>query len=237
MAHTEQPAALLTYARTAHLPLDELNEFPGNARVGNVPAILASLRRNAQYRALVVREEEDGRLTILAGNHTAKALSLHGPGPCDYRAKLNGVEHPCGVCQNQPWEPGARVEIVRCDDDTARRVVLADNKTNDLGTFDQDALAELISYLDDDLEGTGYTQSDVELLIAPPPSLEELADTYGAPESDDFWPVMKFRVPPETRDAFLDLTAGCPHKDDDAERFRYLVELARATTDTPGATA
>lgn len=174
-----QPTALLTYVRTAFVSLGELAEFPGNARVGNVPAILASLRRNAQYRSLIVREEDDGRLTILAGNHTAKALASHGPGPCDYKAAARGVEHPCGVCQNEPWEPGARIEIVHCDDDTARRVVIADNRTNDLGTYDQDALAELLSYLDEEgYDGTGYTDDEVTRLVHTglPEGFEEYAE-------------------------------------------------------------
>ncbi|CAL9612028.1 hypothetical protein SUDANB1_05646 [Streptomyces sp. enrichment culture] len=155
-----------TYVRTAFLALDELTEYPGNARVGNVPAILASLRRNGQYRSLIVRDEGNGRLVVLAGNHTRKALWMHGPEACDYTAKIDGEERPCGVCQGEPWQPGARCEIVTCDDDTARRIVLADNRTNDLGSYDNDALAELLSYLDEDgYDGTGFSEDEVSRLV------------------------------------------------------------------------
>jgi hypothetical protein len=155
-----------THVRTAVLALDELTPYPGNPRVGNVPSILQSLRRNGQYRALVVRDEGNGRLVILAGNHTAKALAAHGPEACDYTVKVGGTERPCGICQNQPWEPSARVDVITCDDDTARRIVLADNKTSDDGTYDNDALAELLSYLDEEgYEGTGYSDDEVTRLI------------------------------------------------------------------------
>jgi len=219
-----------TYVRTVDVPLDDLQPFPGNAKRGDVPVILDSLRRNGQYRSLIARQTPDG-LVVLAGNHTMQALALHGPGPCGKPVTTARGERPCGICGDQPWEPGARVEIVTCDDDTARRINLVDNKSAENGQYDRDALAELLSYMDDDLGGTGYTDADVKLLIAPPPSLDELADTYGDPEADDFWPVLKFKISPELRDAFYGLTINCPNPNDDAERFRYLLERARTAPD------
>jgi hypothetical protein len=220
-----------TYRRTENVPLDELTPFPGNAKRGDVRAILTSLRRNGQYRSLVVREIENGPLVALAGNHTMQALAAHGPGPCMETVSVGGEERPCGVCQNQPWEPGARCELVTCDDDTARRINLVDNRAAELGTYDNDALTELLSYLEDDYVGSGYSEADVNLLIAPPLSLEELADTYGDPETGDFWPVLKFKVPPETRDEFYGLTINCPNPNDDTERFHYLLDRARGTAE------
>ncbi|MFD8820769.1 ParB/Srx family N-terminal domain-containing protein [Streptomyces sp. NPDC059605] len=219
-----------TYVRTETVTLDQLTPYPGNAKRGNVETILDSLRRNGQYRSLVVREIPDGPLIVLAGNHTMQALAAHGPGDCGKHVTTGRGIRPCGICQNEPsWEPHARCELVRCDEDTARRINIVDNRAADLGTYDNDALVELLSYLDEDYEGTGYTEADVNLLIAPPPSLEELADTYGDPESDDFWPVLKFKVPPETRDEFYGLTINSPNPNDDAERFRYLLDRARST--------
>lgn len=132
----------VTYVRTADIDLDELTPFPGNAKRGDVDQIRSSLRRNGQYRSLVVREIPNGPLIVLAGNHTMQALAAE-----DHQA--------------------ARCEIVLCDEDTARRINLADNRTAELGAYDNDALAELLSYLDGDLEGTGYTDADVEALITP----------------------------------------------------------------------
>lgn len=160
-----------TYQRTAAVPLDELTPFPGNAKRGDVELILSSLRRNGQYRSLVVREIENGPLVILAGNHTAQALALHGAAACDVTVTVKGDERPCGVCQNEAWDPSARCEIVTCDDDTARRVNLIDNRASDAGEYDNDALTELLSYLEDDYEGTGYNAGDVNrLLFVPDPA-------------------------------------------------------------------
>lgn len=168
-----------TYVRTMELPLDELTPFPGNAKRGDVDLILSSLRRNGQYRSLIARQVEDGPYVVLAGNHTMQALALHGDGPCDYTATSGGEQRPCGVCQNQPWSPGARVEIVTCDEDTARRVNLIDNRASDLGEYDNDALVELLSYLDDDYEGSGYNAGDVNrLLYVPEPETPEEFPTF-----------------------------------------------------------
>src|SRR5690606_12433960 len=133
--------------------------------------------------------QPDGPLVVLAGNHTMQALQLHGTGPCDYTTTHDGEERPCGVCHGEDWSPAARCEVVICDDDTARRINLVDNRSSEKGTYDHVALAELLSYMDVDLAGTSYTNAAVQLLTAPPPSLEELANTSGDPEQDDFWPV------------------------------------------------
>ncbi|MFJ3100361.1 hypothetical protein [Streptomyces sp. NPDC086835] len=235
-----------TYQGTALVPLADLTPFPGNAKRGDVATILASLRRHGQYRSLVVQhiehEPEVGvdlsnprthaprrRLVVLAGNHTMAALAEHGPGDCRRTFLDQSQQHPCGICGNDPaWEPAARCELVACDEDTARRINLVDNRAADLGGYDADALAELLSFLDDDYGATGYQEADVLRLLAPPPSLEELADTYRHPEDEDMWPVLRFTVPPEARDDFYDLTATCSNPNDDATRFRYLLDRARA---------
>ncbi|MEV5047370.1 hypothetical protein AB0N20_22710 [Streptomyces griseoincarnatus] len=162
------------HVRTDTIPLNQLHPFPGNARRGDVPLILTSLKRNGQYRGLVVRHvQPDGPLVVLAGNHTMQALQLHGPGPCDYRTTHQGEERPCGICHGQDWTPAARCDVLVCDDDTARRINLVDNRANDAGAYDRDALAELLSYLDEDgYEGTGYTDAEVRQLAHAVPPLD-----------------------------------------------------------------
>lgn len=169
----------VTYVRTADIPLDELTPFPGNAKRGDVEQIRKSLRRNGQYRSLVVREIPDGPLIVLAGNHTLQALQAEGA-------------------------PTARCEVVLCDDNTARRVNLVDNRSAELGGYDNDALAELLSYMDGDYEGTGYTTDDVEALITPPAidflDPAEADDTVSEPPVDpvskpgDVWILGPHRV-------------------------------------------
>jgi hypothetical protein len=128
-----------TWVGTRDVPLGELTRFPGNARVGNVDQIRASLRRNGQYRALVVRDTGNG-LVVLAGNHTADALTAEGTDV-------------------------ARCEIITCTDDEARRINLADNKISDIAVYDEGDLTELLSYLDGDYDGTGWTTGEVDRLV------------------------------------------------------------------------
>lgn len=174
-----------THVRTDTIPLDQLEPFPGNARRGDVELILSSLKRNGQYRGLVVRAIPDGPLVVLAGNHTMEALKLHGPGACDYTATHQGEERPCGVCQGEDWTPSARCDVLVCDDDTARRINLVDNRANDAGEYDRDALAELLSYLDEDgYEGTGYTDAEVRQLAHAVPPLDTGEEEFPAYDED-----------------------------------------------------
>jgi ParB-like chromosome segregation protein Spo0J len=129
------------YIETRDVPLGALQTFPGNARRGDIHTIRDSIKRHGQYRSLIVREH-DGQLTILAGNNTFAALAA----------------------ENRVM---ARCEIVSCSDDDARRVNLADNKIGESGTYDDDALVELLSYLDEDYTGTGWTEEDVTALLEP----------------------------------------------------------------------
>jgi DNA modification methylase len=146
------PAAWLA---TQDLPISSLERFPGNARRGNVAEIRKSIRRHGQYRAIVVRVH-DGHHTVLAGNHTADALEAEG-------------------CET------ARCELIECTDDEARRINLADNRLSDMALDDSDALVELLSYLDEDYEGTGWTAEDVSALLG---ENEELSPEGGGDPDD-----------------------------------------------------
>ncbi|WP_051854716.1 hypothetical protein [Streptomyces sp. NRRL B-1347] len=169
-----------TYLRTADVPLARLRPFPGNAKRGNVPTILESLCRTGQYRSLVVRQGDGDELTTLAGNHTAQAIAAHGPGDCGLNVTVDGEQRPCGLCLNAPWEPVARCEIVTCDDATAKRINLVDNRAADQGDYDERALAALIAGMDGDLAGTGYSDADLQDLLAPV-DLDADVDAYEPP--------------------------------------------------------
>lgn len=130
----------VTWVKTEYVPIDDLTPFPGNARRGDVEKIRESIARLGQYRSLVVRDTGKD-MVILAGNHTYQALAAEG----------NEV---------------ARCEVIRCDDDEAKRINLADNRMAELGGYDDDALAELLSGLDGDLDGTGYAEDDLNALLA-----------------------------------------------------------------------
>ncbi len=130
----------VAYLGTRDVPVRDLTPFPGNARRGNRAAIRASIQAHGQYKSLLVRACAEG-LVVLAGNNTLAALVAEG-----YES--------------------ARCEIVECGDLEARKINLADNRLSDLAVDDPDALVELLSYLDDDYAGTGFTETDVERLIS-----------------------------------------------------------------------
>lgn len=123
------------------VPTADLATFKGNPRRGDVKTIAASLRTNGQYRAIVVnRGTHTGRpMEVLAGNHTLMAARDLG------------------------WDTIA-AHVIDVDEDRAKRIVLADNRTAEVGTFNTDALTELLQNLPD-LDGTGYDTSDLEDLL------------------------------------------------------------------------
>lgn len=129
------------YIETRMVPVTDLTPFPGNARVGDRQKLLESLEENGQYRSLNVRLTDDGELVVLCGNNTLEALEARG-------------------------DEAARCEIVRCDDATALRVNLVDNKSNDSATYDDEARARLVELLDGQIAGTGYDEEEVDALVA-----------------------------------------------------------------------
>lgn len=142
--------------------LDALKHHPDNPRKGNVDVIRESLRANGIIRPIVV-----SRATrhVLAGNHTLKA------------ARAEGMEALPVV-----WLDGLTPA-------QERKVLLADNRTSDLGTYDAEVLAAVLGQMreEDELLGTGYSDADAEALIAgvAMPSDEDLEDAFGAlPDGD-----------------------------------------------------
>lgn len=121
-------------------PIKDLKPLPGNPRRGNVEAVARSYQQFGQRKPLVALK--DG--TVIAGNHQLKAAQQLG------------------------W---TEIAVVFVDDDeaTAKAYALADNRTADLGTYDDEALAELISDIAHDadlLMASGYTAEDLDELIA-----------------------------------------------------------------------
>lgn len=116
-------------------PISELRFYPGNARRGDIDLIAESLEKLGQYKPIVVNK--DG--TILAGNHTVMAAQRLG------------------------WET-IDVHRVDVDDDTAKRIVLVDNASNDKSTYDVEDLVNLLTELPT-LEATGFTRDEVDELL------------------------------------------------------------------------
>lgn len=125
------------------VPLDSLLLDPDNARVhpeANVDAIRASLARFGQVERLVV-QRSSGR--IIGGNGRAVAMRALGM-------------------------TRARALLLDVDDATAAQLGLALNRTADLATWDQRALARLLAAMPpgDARDATGFDAQDVAKILA-----------------------------------------------------------------------
>lgn len=121
--------------------VDDLRTLPGNPRRGDVAAVARSLAAFGQRKPIVARRS-DG--VVIAGNHTLAAAKSLG------------------------WE---RIAVVWTDDDdvTAKAYALADNRTAELGGYDDTELAALIGEVHDVdhelLDATGWTDEDLDALL------------------------------------------------------------------------
>lgn len=65
-------------------------------------------------------------------------------------------------------DPTALAHLIECDDATARRINVVDNKASDVGDYDQQALDAILATFDGDLVGTGFALSEAEIFTAMP---------------------------------------------------------------------
>ncbi len=109
--------------------------YPTNPRRGDIDAIASSLTAHGQYRPIVVQASTK---FVLAGNHTLKAAKKLG------------------------WKK-IKAVLVDVDENTAKKIVLADNRLTDLAQYNEPLLKSLLQALPD-LEGTGFTDAEMQSL-------------------------------------------------------------------------
>jgi len=118
-----------------------------------------SLRRDGQTKPVLARQEN---LMLIAGHGVVAA------------AKRLGLQE-------------MSVRLLDCDQATADRIMLADNRFSDLSSPDEDAVAELLKELSaEEFPTVGYTETEVEKLLG---TYEEL-DVFEIKTSqvdDEFW--------------------------------------------------
>ena len=126
----------------------DLITHPKNPRKGNVDLIIESIEENGFYGALIVQKSTG---YILAGNHRFVAGT-----------EIGMEEFP--------------VIFVDVDDRKALKILLADNKTSDDGTYDNSILFEVLQEfsIDDNLLGTGYSLEDFEKIKLDDTNLEPI---------------------------------------------------------------
>ena len=102
-------------------PISSLSTLPGNPRKGDIDAVAASLKRFGQRKPIVARASDR---VVIAGNHTLQAALLLG------------------------WDAIA-VSFVHEDEQESLAFALADNRTSELGSYDDAALLEVIQSVGD----------------------------------------------------------------------------------------
>ncbi len=120
------------------VPVTDLERHPDNPRQGDVGAIIQSIEAHGFYGTIIAQASSR---RVLAGNHRLEA------------ARQLGID-------------AVPVIYLDVDDQQAQRILLVDNRTNDLATYDDTALTDLLQQLMPDLSGTGFDASDLDELLA-----------------------------------------------------------------------
>lgn len=133
------------------VPIGELTEHPMNPRRGDEAAIAESMDASGFYGAVVAQESTG---FILAGNHRYRVAVQRG---------------------------AAEIPVIwkSVDDEAALRIILADNRTADAGSYDDDQLQAVLDALPD-LSGTGYVRA-LEAALDAEPEEEPVPDDKHEP--------------------------------------------------------
>lgn len=137
----QQPTVKVANQEYMLRAVGDLKLHPKNPKKGNVEAIGESMEKNDFYGAILVQKSTG---FMLAGNHRWKSAVEKG---------LKEVP----------------VIVIDCDDATAERILLGDNRIADLGTYDPSALLKLLEQRRNEegsLVGTGYADADLERMKA-----------------------------------------------------------------------
>lgn len=140
-------------------PVSSLSTLPGNPRRGDIEAVAASLKRFGQRKPIVARVSDR---VVIAGNHTLQAAISLG------------------------WESIA-VSFVNENEEESLAFALADNRTAELGDYDDGLLLDLIRSVGDFdpelLLDTGWSPEAVaELVDRIDPGLPDVPPPDDAPE-------------------------------------------------------
>lgn len=176
MAHSKADLAMALAQTYQHeTPLDMLSVHAKNPRLGDIDAIWESISANRFFGAVLALRHTG---TILVGNHRYQAAR---------RAGMTTIP--------VLWIEDALTE------EEAIRILIGDNRTSDIATFDETVLAGLLSGLEEDLAGTGFSDADLEALLAesparPVPATTDSEDLQAkwSTEAGQVWQLGRHRV-------------------------------------------
>lgn len=156
-------------AEILYRKLSELKTYPKNYRIGDVEAIIRSIRAFGFNSLLRIWKDNE----ILAGNHTFLALkSLYDLGEsAPDRIVLKSGEWliPC-------------IDLSGLSEEEAKAYLLADNRISDLAGNDDEALVQLLREIEDPdlIEATGFSEDEYRDLL----NSFESTDTGSDAETD-----------------------------------------------------
>ena len=137
-------------------PIESLVPLENNPRRGDVDSIAASYGEFGQVKPIVVKQNDDGTFTVIAGNHQVLAAKQLG------------------------WTEIAAV-VLDGDDAKAVAFALADNRTMELGHSEQSQVMDLISQISTDyselLDGLKWDEFEMA-------AMEEWSDRNVSIEND-----------------------------------------------------
>jgi hypothetical protein len=132
------PSTENNFVQCETVQITNLIPYPANPREGDVGAIIESLEANGQYRPIVANKRTGH---ILTGNHTYLAAKALG------------------------WFEIA-VSWVDVDEDQELKIVLIDNRTSDLATYDTVELKTHLVNSAGQFKGTGFQAEDVSEILS-----------------------------------------------------------------------
>lgn len=150
--------------------IDSVRQHPDNYNMGDTDAIAESIEISGMYRPLYVQESTG---FIIAGNHSWAACK-----------QLGASVVP--------------VVLLNVDDNTAKRIMVADNRIASKAIADPALLLTLLDELatTDSLLGTGYAGHDLEVLR----HLAEIPLEFSPDHAQ--WEMLSVRLPPHVLDAY-----------------------------------
>ncbi len=203
--------------RIDYVRLDEIKPDPDNPKDHDLGALAQSLERFGFVAPMGINEVT-GYL-LWGHGRWEELVSLRRLGS----AVPDGIK----VADDGMWLAPV-VRGIHLPEPEGTAYVITDNRQVELGGWNEQQLIKTLIRVNRDsgLEGTGYDGDDLDALIVVhgnPPDLDELEDKWGDPDDEEFWPLIRLKVAPDTYEHYVQLIAGYPGKSE-GEQFGELLK-------------
>lgn len=207
-----------------YVAVDEIPPDPDNEKDHDEAGIMQSIRTLGFIEVPTIDER------------TGLLLSGHGRRDALIAMRDAGEEAPEGVVVADGVWLAPVVKWRSVDDDHAAAARVALNNLVMRGGWKPDALVLTLQRLDQSatpglLQTTGHSDAELNDLLArlgEPPTLAQLSQQHGESKAEDFWPSVRFTIPPELKARYEHLVDGI---DGDRARFEFLVTRAELASE------